>query len=75
MPSVSAQNADHSSSPIAGKIQRPYLYTGLSIRCRAKAILEHYQFVQSFPENKIKKILLSEEQILLAHPEGKTVLW
>ncbi|WP_146640466.1 DUF535 family protein, partial [Salmonella enterica] len=36
-----------------------------------KAILEHYQFVQSFPENKIKKILLSEEQILLAHLEGK----
>lgn len=56
---------------LPAKIQRPYLYTGLSIRCRAKAILEHYQFVQSFPESKIKKILLSEEQILLAHLEGK----
>lgn len=40
---------------LPAKIQRPYLYTGLSIRCRAKAILEHYQFVQSFPESKIKK--------------------
>lgn len=39
---------------LPAKIQRPYLYTGLSIRCRAKAILEHYQFVQSFPESKIK---------------------
>lgn len=37
---------------LPAKIQRPYLYTGLSIRCRAKAILEHYQFVQSFPESK-----------------------
>lgn len=26
---------------LPAKIQRPYLYTGLSIRCRAKAILEH----------------------------------
>ncbi|EJU7769208.1 VirK family antimicrobial peptide resistance protein [Salmonella enterica subsp. salamae serovar 4,12:e,n,x:1,6] len=56
---------------LPAKIQRPYLYTGLSIRYRARAILEHYQFVQSFPENKIKKILLSEEQTLLAHLEGK----
>lgn len=40
---------------LPAKIQRPYLYTGLSIRCRAKAILEHYQFVQSFPESKIKR--------------------
>lgn len=40
---------------LPAKIQRPYLYTGLSIRSRAKAILEHYRFVQSFAENKIKK--------------------
>ncbi|MGK7437988.1 VirK family antimicrobial peptide resistance protein, partial [Salmonella enterica] len=56
---------------LPAKIPRPYLYTGLSIRCRASAILEHYQFVQSFPDSTIKKILLSEEQILLAHLEGK----
>ncbi|WP_151201065.1 DUF535 family protein, partial [Salmonella enterica] len=35
------------------------------------ASLEHYQFVKSFPENKIKKIFRSEEQILLAPLEGK----
>ncbi|EDZ6266844.1 VirK family antimicrobial peptide resistance protein, partial [Salmonella enterica] len=56
---------------LPAKIQRPYLYTGLSIRSRAKAILEHYRFVQSFAENKIKKILLSEKQTLLARLEGK----
>lgn len=39
---------------LPAKIQRPYLYTGLSIRCRARAILEHYQFVQSFPKVKLK---------------------
>lgn len=56
---------------LPAKIQRPYLYTGLSVRCRAKAILEHYQFVQSFPENKLKEILLSDEQTLLVHLKGK----
>ncbi|ECG1194524.1 VirK family antimicrobial peptide resistance protein [Salmonella bongori] len=56
---------------LPAKIQRPYLYTGLSVRCRARAILEHYQFVQSFTESEIKKILLSDEQTLLAHLEVK----
>ncbi|HCC0888604.1 TPA: VirK family antimicrobial peptide resistance protein [Salmonella enterica] len=56
---------------LPAKIQRPYLYTGLSVQCRAKAILEHYQFVQSFPENEVKKVLQSDEQTLLVHLAGK----
>lgn len=53
------------------KIQRPYLYKGLSVRNRAKAILEHYRFVQSFPHYGIKQLFLSEKQTLLAYVEGK----
>lgn len=56
---------------LPAKIQRPYLYKGLSVRDRAKAILEHYQFVQSFPDNNVRRILLPEKRILLARVEAK----
>lgn len=56
---------------LPAKIQRPYLYKGLSIRDRAKAILEHYQFVQSFADNNVRRILLPEKRILLTRTEVK----
>lgn len=60
---------------LPAKIQRPYLYTGLGIRCRARAILEHYQFVQSFPENKIKKSSCPRSKPYSLTWKEKTVRW
>ncbi|HGG4756905.1 TPA: VirK/YbjX family protein [Salmonella enterica subsp. enterica serovar Ball] len=56
---------------LPAKIQRPYLHKGMKVSNRAKAILEHYQFVQSFPDDYIRQILLPDRHLLLAHVEGK----
>lgn len=56
---------------LPAKIQRPYLYKGLRLRDRARSILEHYQFVQSFPDNNIRRLLLPEKRVLLARVEVK----
>ncbi|HGJ1957239.1 TPA: VirK/YbjX family protein, partial [Salmonella enterica subsp. enterica serovar Newport] len=56
---------------LPAKIQRPYLYKGMRVRNRARTILEHYEFVQSFPDHHIRQILLSDRQFLLAHFEAK----
>lgn len=56
---------------LPAKIQRPYLYKGMSVSKRARVILEHYQFVQSFPDDYIRQVLLPDRQFLLAHVEGK----
>lgn len=56
---------------LPAKIQRPYLYKGMRVSKRARTILEHYQFVQSFPDDYIRQILLPDRQVLLVHVEGK----
>lgn len=56
---------------LPAKIQRPYLYKGLRVRDRARAILEHYQFVQSFADNYVRRLLLPEKRVLLARTEVK----
>ncbi|EJH1054736.1 DUF535 family protein [Salmonella enterica] len=52
---------------LPAKIQRPYLYKGMRVSKRARTILEHYQFVQSFPDDYIRQILLPDRQVLLVH--------
>ncbi|EEC1176492.1 DUF535 domain-containing protein, partial [Salmonella enterica] len=56
---------------LPAKIQRPYLYKGLPIKKRAKAILDHYYFVQNLLDPIHKKIFLSPERTILVNFKGK----
>ena len=56
---------------LPAKIHRPYLFKGLSVSGRGKAILSHYSFVQKLAEQGITSLFLRQEQQLLARFYGK----
>lgn len=55
---------------LPAKPHRPYLYRGSRVCARARAVLEHYHFVQGLPEN-VRRCLLVFRETPLARLEGK----
>lgn len=53
------------------KLQRPYLYKGLSISERVSCLLTHYRLVQNTAAEDIKKVFLSKDITRLALLYGK----
>jgi len=56
---------------LPAKIHRPYLFKGLSVAGRGKAILSHYAFVQELADKGITPLFLQQEKQLLARFYGK----
>ncbi|WP_251005851.1 DUF535 family protein [Escherichia coli] len=55
---------------LPAKPHRPYLYRGNRACARARAVLEHYHFVQSLPEN-VRQCLQVLRENPIARLEGK----
>lgn len=53
------------------KLQRPYLHKHLGIKERANAIIHHYYFIQHLINPRLKLVLLSDQECLLADFNGK----
>lgn len=53
------------------KIHRPYLFTSLSIRQRARAIISHYQLVSGLTQPALVRVLEASQTITLASWQGK----
>ncbi|MTD29014.1 VirK/YbjX family protein [Erwinia sorbitola] len=56
---------------LPGKIHRPYLYMGLSVRQRVQALSQHYRFVQQVPSLILRNALLSSQRTVLLSFNGK----
>ncbi|XBS68683.1 VirK/YbjX family protein [Acerihabitans sp. KWT182] len=53
------------------KIHKPYLYSGLSVRQRASALIDHYHYIENIENVPLRKAFLSAQGRVIASFTGK----